>query len=99
MKKLPLALRIILNVVFYMIYVLVFSLVVGFVIALVPYIFGMSVLPQNDPIFAKIQIFNLLFVLVITLILRKYFYLNLRMYEEENEEEIKDEPFILTDQK
>jgi hypothetical protein len=96
MKKLPFALRVILNVIFYIVYVLIFSLIIGFVLAGIPYIFGMNILPAQDPLFAKVQIFTLLFVLVVTLILRKYFYLNLRMYDEENEDPKTD--FILRDE-
>jgi hypothetical protein len=88
MKKLPLALRIILNGLFYIIYVLVFSIVVSFSLALVPYVLWMNLIPKWDPMFAKIQIFIFLFVLIITLVFRKYFYLNLRTYEEEDENEI-----------
>lgn len=88
MKKLPLALRIILNVLFYIVYVLVFSLVVSFALALVPMIFGMNFISAGDPLFAKVQIFILLFILIITLVLRKYFYLNLRMYEEDDDETV-----------
>jgi len=75
MKKLPSALKVILNIILYIFYVLAASLAFSFIFPLVLKIFGANILNANDPIFGKIQIFIIFLVLIVTVILRKHFYI------------------------
>lgn len=69
------AARIIVNIVLYVLYVLVASIAFSFIFPLVLQILGKGLLGPNDPIFVKIQIFIAFLVLVITIIMRRHFYM------------------------
>lgn len=75
MRDLPIVAKTILNILLYIIYVLVFSVLFSGIFALYMYYFSESSLNPNSPIFANIQYFIAVLVLLISLILRKYFYI------------------------
>jgi len=85
MKDLPIVLRVLLNIIIYVFYVLVASIVFSFLFPLVLQISGQEILTPSDPIFAKIQIFIALLVLIVSLILRKHFYITLEDSEEKTQ--------------
>jgi len=85
MKDLPIVLRVLLNIIIYVFYVLVASIVFSFLFPLVLQLFGKEILTPSDPIFAKIQIFIALLVLIVSLILRKHFYITLEDSEEKTQ--------------
>ena len=68
-----------------MVYILVFSIAFSLLFPLILQILGKDVLDPSNPIFAKIQIFIAVLVLLITLIARKYFYLELKHQSDEKE--------------
>ncbi len=75
MRQLPPMVRWILNVVLYILYVMFFSVVFSVLFPLVLQLFWQPVWDIHDPRFAKIQIFIAIFVLLISVVFRKYFYL------------------------
>lgn len=75
MRDLPIVAKTILNVLLYVVYVIIFSLIFSGLFALYMYYFTDSSLNPSSPIFANIQYFIALLVLLISLILRKYFYI------------------------
>jgi len=76
MKNIPIAMKIILNFIFFVIYWLISMNLVNFIYDLILNFSWRSVPPPNDPIHLKIAWTVLLFVLILTIIFRKYFYLN-----------------------
>lgn len=78
MRDLPTAAKVIINTVLYVLYVLVASIAFSFIFPLVLQIFGKGLLSPNDPVFVKIQIFIAFLVLVITIIMRRHFYMSLK---------------------
>ncbi len=82
MKHLPLALKVIINIILYVFYVLFVSVVFSFVFPLVMKIFTHEVLDPYNPVFDKIQIFIAILVLIVSLILRKYFYISCKAEED-----------------
>lgn len=77
MRNTPTVFKVIVNILLYVFYVLVASVAFSFIFPLVLQVFGKEILDGNDPIFAKIQIFIALLVLIVSVILRKYFYTEL----------------------
>jgi len=79
MKDLPVVARFVINIILYIVYVLIASLIFSFLFPIVMQILGQEILDPrnaaNAATFAKIQYFIALLVLLISLILRKYFYL------------------------
>lgn len=75
----PAVLKIILNILFYVIYVVVFSLIAWLVYALI----NGGVVDLNDVSFYnKFQVIMIFAVLVVSLLLKKYFYISLSEKEE-----------------
>jgi len=75
MRDLPIVAKTILNILLYLVYVVVFSVIFSGLFAVYMYYFTESSLSPSSPIFANIQYFIAILVLLITLILRKYFYI------------------------
>ncbi len=90
MKHLPLAAKVILNIFLYILYVLFVSLMFSILFPLILQLMGKEVLDpstiENMELFNKIQIFIIVLVLLLTLILRKYFYMSLKQYQVEKKE-------------
>jgi membrane-anchored glycerophosphoryl diester phosphodiesterase (GDPDase) len=76
MKDLPVVAKAVINIILYIVYVLLASVVFSFLFPLVMQLLGQDVMSPNNPIFAKIQIFIAILVLLVSLILRKYFYIS-----------------------
>jgi len=74
MKLLPWAIKIILNIIFYIIYYLIFWILLGLFFDKVMWIHYSN----NDPMVTKIWFVVLIFVLIITFIFRKFFYISLK---------------------
>lgn len=70
--------RIILNILFYIFYVLLVSIVFSFIFPIILVLFWNNVLDPASPIFDGIQIWIIIFVLVLSVIYRKYFFLPIR---------------------
>lgn len=70
--------RVIINILFYIFYVLLASVIFSFIFPLTLKISGKAVVNPADPIFAKIQIAIIVFVLIVTVIYRRYFYLPIK---------------------
>lgn len=94
MKNLPIAFKAMINILLYILYVLFVSLIFSFVFPLVMQGLGKEVLnpalPENRALFDKIQIFIAIFVLLLSLILRKYFYVSCKNEESEKKVVIKE---------
>ncbi len=90
MKELPLGVRFLINIVFFILYVLFLSLVFSFVYPLVLDILWKEIQSFDNPIFAQIQIVIIVFVLFITLVFRKYFYISIKTETAEKEEDDKE---------
>ncbi len=75
----PAVLKIILNICFYVIYVVVFSLIAWLVYALIN---GWVVDLNDVSFYNKFQIIMIFAVLVVSLLLKKYFYISLSEKEE-----------------
>jgi len=83
--------RIISNFLFYILYVLLASIIVSFLIPLVFVIIWKSILAPNNPVFDLIQVAIILFVLIFSLVKRKYFYFPaITIVEQEEELEQKE---------
>jgi hypothetical protein len=78
MRDLPIAAKMVVNIILYAVYLLFASVIFSFIFPLVMQIFGQDILNKNDPIFSKIQIFIAILVLLLSLILRKNFYISLK---------------------
>ena len=83
MKHLPIAFRGIINIFLFVLYVLLVSFAFSFLFPIMLQIFGAQILDPSNPVFAKIQIFIILLVLVVSVILRKYFYIPLYVDKKE----------------
>ena len=78
MNHLPIMAKVFLNVFLYCVYVVVTSLIFSLLFPILLQVLGKTVLDPLDPVFMKIQIFIAVLVLLLTLILRKYFYIALK---------------------
>lgn len=82
MKHLPFMAKVVLNVFLYLVYVLFVSLAFSLLFPLILQVLGKEVLdpslPENIALFNKIQIFIAIATLLVSLILRKYFYISLK---------------------
>lgn len=76
MKDIPMALKVVINVCLYMVYVLFVSIAFSFLFPIFLQILGKELIDWRDPVFVKIQLFIAVLVLLISLILRKYFYIS-----------------------
>lgn len=87
MKDLPIALKVMINIILYVVYVLFVSVIFSFIFPVIMQFLGKEILnpafPENKDLFDKIQIFIAILVLLISLILRKYFYISSRSREVE----------------
>ncbi len=79
--------RVISNILFYILYVLLTSIVISFIIPIVFIIIWKSILAPNNPVFDLIQILIIIFVLVFSLVYRKYFYFPVAEIMEEDKVE------------
>ena len=70
--------RIFINILFYIFYVLIVSLVFSFIFPTLLVVLWQEVLSPNNPVFDSIQIIIIFFVLIFSLIFRKFFYLPIR---------------------
>ncbi len=64
-----------LNIVLYIVYIVLVSLMFSFAFPQILDLLGKPLLDTNDPFFDKIQIVIMIVVLIITAVLRKYFYI------------------------
>lgn len=70
--------RLFVNFIFFNLYWLIASIIFSFVFPIVLKVFWRPVLNSVDPVFDKIQISIIIFILVISIVFRKYFYLPIR---------------------
>ena len=98
MKKIPVAIRFIINIIFFVIYSLIWIVTLNFLYWLVLTNMWKSVPWSSDPIHMKIAWVVILIILLISIIFRKYFYISLWctrndnieiMDEKNNDEEMK----------
>ena len=75
MRDLPIVAKTILNILLYVVYVIIFSLVFSVAFPLFMELFTGRTLSPSSPIFTNIQYFIAILVLLISLLLRKYFYI------------------------
>lgn len=75
MRDLPIVAKTVFNVFLYILYVLLASVVFSFIFPLIMQLFGQDVLDPSSGVFIKIQYFIAILVLLISLILRRYFYI------------------------
>lgn len=78
MNHLPIMAKVFLNVFLYCVYVVLTSLIFSLLFPIILQVLGKTVLDPMNPVFLKIQIFIAVLVLLLTLILRKYFYVALK---------------------
>ena len=82
--KLPVIIKIIFNIIFYAVYAVITILLVGFV---VPFIFN-YIIVDGSQISYMITAITAIFVLFVTIIFRKYFYISFDKSEEIKKEEV-----------
>jgi len=75
MRDLPLVAKLIVNIILYIVYVVVFSFIFSGIFAVYMYYFTDSSFNASSPVFANIQYFIAILVLIVSLIFRKYFYI------------------------
>jgi len=75
MRDLPIVAKAIINILLYVVYVVVFALIFWFIFAVYVYYFTDGSFNTSSPIFTNMQYFIAILVLLVTLILRKYFYI------------------------
>lgn len=75
MRDLPIVAKVLLNIFLYILYVVVFSLVFSLLFPLVMNLLTGRTLNPDTQLFTNIQYFIAILVLLISLILRKYFYI------------------------
>ena len=71
------------NIVLYIVYAVLISLMFSFAFPQILELLGKPLLEVNDPFFDKVQIVIMISVLLITAVLRKYFYVSLENEPEE----------------
>lgn len=90
MKDLPIIAKIVVNILLYVFYTVILSFVVGLLIPIAQQLIGLSILDPsksvNQEFFSKLQIFLAVFMLLVTLVFRKFFYVALG--SDETEEKI-----------
>jgi hypothetical protein len=90
MKDFPIVAKLILNTILFVIYWVLFSLVLWFLFGVWGKVFWYEIPLNSDPIYTKIWIILLLLVFVLTIVFRKYFYVEFWGHEEKiNKEEEK----------
>lgn len=77
MKTLLMILKIILNITFFCFYSLIWVITWSFLYGLILTIFWKTVPGPYDPIHERIAVLSVLLILILTLLLRKYFYLRI----------------------
>ncbi len=77
MKNLPIFLKVIFNIILYCIYVIFFWFIVGLIFPIILKLLDKPILNPSDPIFNKIAIILAFLILLLTIFLRKYFYISL----------------------
>jgi hypothetical protein len=82
MKNIPTLPKIVLNILFYLFYVFVISVIFSFVFPQILILLEKPILDPLDQIFYKVQVLIIVFVLIITIILRKYLYISLCSHNE-----------------
>ncbi len=75
MRDLPIVAKTIINVLLYILYVVIFLFIFWLILAVFTYYFSESSLSPSSPIFINLTYFIAVLVLLISLILRKYFYI------------------------
>jgi len=75
MRDLPIVAKLLLNIFLYVIYVVVFSVIFSLLFPVLMNLFTGKTLNPDSQIFANIQYFIAIIVLLVSLILRKYFYI------------------------
>jgi membrane-anchored glycerophosphoryl diester phosphodiesterase (GDPDase) len=76
MKDLPIVAKSVINIILYILYVVIAWVIFSFLFPLVMQVFGKDVIDPNAnmALFDKIAIFIAILVLLVSLVLRKYFY-------------------------
>ncbi len=77
MKNLPIFLKVIFNIILYCIYVIFFWFIFGLIFPIILKLLDKPILNPSDPIFNKIAIILAFLILLLTIFLRKYFYISL----------------------
>ncbi len=83
MKNIPIAFRVIINIFLYIIYTVIWHFIFGLIFAFVLRLSWKKIPISTDPVFTKIAIVASFFILVLTLVFRKYFYITLEIEKEE----------------
>ena len=85
MKHIPILPKIVLNILLYVFYVLVVSLTFSFVFPQILSVLWKPIPDVNDPVFFNTQIVILVLVLIVTVIARRYLYIWLCNFDEEEQ--------------
>ncbi len=75
MNDMPLAFKVIVNVFLYILYTVFAGIIVGIIYGRILSWKGMPIPREGDPVYTQIFIFTALWVLIVSLIFRRYFYL------------------------
>ncbi len=92
MKNLPIFVKIILNIILYLVYVVIFWFLFWLLFPIILELLNKPILNPNDPVFDKIAIILAFLVLLVTIFLRKYFYISFswNIVDKKRIEEIKE---------
>jgi len=92
MKNLPIFVKIILNIILYLVYVIIFWFLFWLLFPIILELLNKPILNPNNPIFDKIAIVLALLTLLITVFLRKYFYISFskNLLDKKNIDKFKD---------
>lgn len=90
MKALPIAMKLLLNIIFFFIYLLIAVILENFLFWLILTSLGKSVPASSDPIHMKLAGVVLILVIVITGLLRRYFYISMNVDLKKNLEDSKN---------
>jgi len=83
----PVVFKIIVNILLYIFYTIFFQFIFGLIFPLFLKLLGREIPNPTDPIFVKISIFIAIFVLIVSIFFRKYFYLSFESVKKDNEGE------------
>lgn len=76
MKDLPVVFKVILNIFLFIFYCVIAGVVLGIIHGAVISALWKSFPAPNDPIYTQMFIFATLFVFIVSIVLRRYFYIN-----------------------
>lgn len=74
MKNIPIAAKIVMNIILFIVYAFIWIFIWNFLYWLIQFLLKNPVASSTDPIHKKIAIISMLIVLLVSWLLRKYFY-------------------------